>query len=171
MTTRQKRLRTITAAFALLALLNGAASADAVLKYPKLWAYQWNQNPTRYFNCDYTSHLCERWSATRDLYGGVERVSEIIDDRDRTTVLAHIQCQIGNGDERQTCVNFDTGEAKLWNRNVLFQTGRINIEDKYRNMSATIRFNNVLCSWFKSQDGIQAWTKQDLVMRAACSNE
>lgn len=86
-------------------------------------------------------------------------------------MLAHIQCQIGNGDERQTCVNFDTGEAKLWNCNVLFQTGRINIEDEYRNMSATIRFNNVLCSWFKSQDGIQAWTKQDLVMRAACSNE
>lgn len=92
------------------------ANANETMKYPKVYAFLTNmgQMHTGFsFNCSYTTRQCVRgyfWrEETPSWYigsGGEWQVFELIDDHDRTTVLAHIGCYV---DGSTMCWNFDNG--------------------------------------------------------------
>ncbi|MBO0757004.1 MAG: hypothetical protein J2P54_14175 [Bradyrhizobiaceae bacterium] len=81
-------------------------------KYPQMYKFlvDMANNPLTgarsYFNCDYTTKICERgqsWSSAASTY----RVFEALSDADRTTVLGHGACLDRGGS--WVCWNFDKG--------------------------------------------------------------
>ena len=107
-------------------VLAGSANAEPFF-YKKMFEFLWTLPPnTMYcgqgpraiycastpayarvnFDCDYTSHTCERWVSPHPDW----RVYELISDYDRRTVIGHGACGYG------VCVDLETGEVTGWER-------------------------------------------------------
>jgi hypothetical protein len=100
-------------ASAALAVVSATSPARAEMAFPKMYAFLYDivqrsnhPNPP-HFECDYTARECERGYTMR---GGGWQVFELIDDKDRTTVLGHFACYINSV---AICFNFDTGVRRI----------------------------------------------------------
>jgi hypothetical protein len=122
---RQRRLRTMTAAFALLALLSTQAQAydrnwgmgkDDV-KYSQMWNHMLRfilpQNSAREeFSCSYTTRQCKfmvtaHWAGSNYL-----AAVKFIDERDRSTVIGYALCLTAI----DSYICFDPQSGRLWDK-------------------------------------------------------
>jgi hypothetical protein len=100
---------------AMLVAFTGSARADSVPVYPKMWnaLVHWKAGqdapPLLWdFHCEYTERICEHYAQHLDSRSGF-RVSELIDNVDRHTVVGHGVCYWDAG--LQACYNLDNGRA------------------------------------------------------------
>jgi hypothetical protein len=136
--TKMRIVTTTLAAVALCAAAITPTMADQPVKYPKMYKFLTDTASNlfkgtggAYFECNYTSKMCERGIAWRG-----ERVFVMISDEDRTTVIGHGACHV-NPNGSWVCWNFDTG----------IYVGVVNDSPQKGNMTVEDTYNWPLPSW------------------------